>query len=89
VSFHTIDSIALLDRPLHATVAEIRAIVGDGPVYVSFDIDFLDPAFAPATGTPVAGGPPPTRPANCCGGSPASRWWGPTWWRWPRAWRGV
>ena len=31
-------------------------MVGDGPVYVSFDIDSLDPAFAPGTGTPEAGG---------------------------------
>jgi agmatinase len=30
--------------------------VGDGPVYVSFDIDSLDPAFAPGTGTPEVGG---------------------------------
>ena len=29
---------------------------GDAPVYLSFDIDGLDPAFAPGTGTPVAGG---------------------------------
>jgi len=33
-----------------------RAVVGDGPVYVSFDIDGLDPAFAPGTGTPEVGG---------------------------------
>lgn len=33
------------------------AHVGDGPAYVTFDIDCLDPAFAPGTGTPVAGGP--------------------------------
>ncbi len=37
-------------------VREIRDLVGDAPVYVSFDIDCLDPAFAPGTGTPVAGG---------------------------------
>jgi agmatinase len=38
-------------------VAErIRARVGDRPVYVSIDIDVLDPAFAPGTGTPEAGG---------------------------------
>jgi agmatinase len=37
-------------------ISEIRDIVGDGPVYISFDIDCLDPAFAPGTGTPVAGG---------------------------------
>ena len=39
-----------------ATAARIRAILGDRPVYVSFDIDALDPAFAPGTGTPVWGG---------------------------------
>lgn len=37
-------------------VREIRGLMGDRPVYVSFDIDCLDPAFAPGTGTPVAGG---------------------------------
>jgi agmatinase len=38
-------------------VAErIRARVGDAPAYFSFDIDCLDPAFAPGTGTPVSGG---------------------------------
>jgi agmatinase len=34
----------------------IKSVVGDRPVYLSFDIDCLDPAFAPGTGTPVAGG---------------------------------
>jgi agmatinase len=34
----------------------VRSTVGDRPVFVSFDIDFLDPAFAPGTGTPEAGG---------------------------------
>lgn len=38
-------------------MAEARAIVGQGPVYVSYDIDFVDPAFAPGTGTPEVGGP--------------------------------
>jgi len=37
-------------------VREIRTLIGDEPVYISFDIDCLDPAFAPGTGTPVAGG---------------------------------
>ena len=42
----------------HATrvVERARAVVGDGPVYISFDIDSLDPAFAPGTGTPEIGG---------------------------------
>ena len=40
-----------------AAIAEqIRAIVGEGPAYLSFDIDALDPAFAPGTGTPEVGG---------------------------------
>jgi agmatinase len=39
-----------------ATAEQIRAIVGDGPAYLSFDIDALDPAFAPGTGTPEVGG---------------------------------
>jgi agmatinase len=35
----------------------VRARVGDGPSFLSFDIDFVDPAFAPGTGTPEVGGP--------------------------------
>jgi agmatinase len=35
---------------------EVRARVGDRPVFLSFDIDFLDPAFAPGTGTPEIAG---------------------------------
>ncbi len=38
------------------TLSRIRAIVGGGPTYISFDVDSLDPAFAPGTGTPEAGG---------------------------------
>lgn len=39
-----------------AVAARIRAVVGDAPAYLSFDIDCLDPAFAPGTGTPEVGG---------------------------------
>lgn len=39
-----------------AAIAEARRVVGDGPVYVSFDVDGLDPSFAPGTGTPEIGG---------------------------------
>jgi guanidinopropionase len=39
-----------------AIIDKARAVVGDGPTYVSFDIDSLDPAFAPGTGTPEIGG---------------------------------
>ena len=54
--------ITVLDAPYvhehgpRATVARIREVVGRAPVYLSFDIDALDPAFAPGTGTPVWGG---------------------------------
>jgi len=37
-------------------IEEIRCVVGEGPIYVSFDIDSLDPSFAPGTGTPEIGG---------------------------------
>ncbi|MGH7113849.1 MAG: arginase family protein, partial [Stellaceae bacterium] len=37
-------------------VEKARAVVGDGPTYISFDVDGLDPAFTPGTGTPEAGG---------------------------------
>jgi guanidinopropionase len=38
------------------TMEIARGVVGDGPTYVSFDIDALDPAYAPGTGTPEVGG---------------------------------
>lgn len=41
---------------LDAVIAKARAVVGDGPTYISFDVDSLDPAFAPGTGTPEVGG---------------------------------
>lgn len=41
---------------IEAVIAEARRVVGDGPTYISFDVDGLDPVFAPGTGTPEAGG---------------------------------
>lgn len=40
-----------------AVIEKARQVVGDGPTYLSFDIDSLDPSFAPGTGTPEVGGP--------------------------------
>jgi len=37
-------------------IAEVRRVVGEGPTYVSFDVDSIDPSFAPGTGTPEIGG---------------------------------
>lgn len=39
-----------------AVIAEARRIAGDGPTYISFDVDGLDPVYAPGTGTPEIGG---------------------------------
>jgi guanidinopropionase len=46
----------LQDRGWRWAVEEARRVVGDGPTYLSFDIDSLDPVYAPGTGTPEAGG---------------------------------
>jgi agmatinase len=53
----TVVSAADVHQSTPAAIAErARAIVGAGPAYLSFDIDALDPAFAPGTGTPEIGG---------------------------------
>lgn len=44
------------DLGVAATLAEVRRVVGQEPTYVTFDVDVLDPAFAPGTGTPEIGG---------------------------------
>jgi agmatinase len=50
------DPDAIASRGPAAIADHIRASVGDRPVYVTFDVDGIDPAFAPGTGTPVPGG---------------------------------
>jgi agmatinase len=57
MGFNIIDADRLLDDGVAVTSDAIRAIVGDRAAYITFDIDFLDPAYAPGTGTPVIGGP--------------------------------
>lgn len=47
---------AVHERGPQATAERIREVVGEAPAYLSFDIDALDPAFAPGTGTPEIGG---------------------------------
>lgn len=44
-------------RGVEDVMEEAREIVGQGDTYVSYDIDFVDPTFAPGTGTPEVGGP--------------------------------
>jgi len=54
--FKVLDADDVNTRSISELVGEIRARVGERRIYLSFDIDCLDPAFAPGTGTPVAGG---------------------------------
>ncbi len=52
----TIDAREVHTKGPEAAVAKIKSVLGDRPVYLTFDIDALDPAYAPGTGTPVWGG---------------------------------
>lgn len=54
--FTVVQAEACWHRSLAPLMAEVRERVGDAPVYLSFDIDGLDPSFAPGTGTPEIGG---------------------------------
>jgi agmatinase len=54
--FTVIDAADANDRSAASIVEQIKRIVGDTPTYLTFDIDCLDPAYAPGTGTPVPGG---------------------------------
>jgi agmatinase len=56
LGFQVVGSHAMDDLGWRGVVERIAARVGDRPTYVSLDIDVLDPAFAPGTGTPEAGG---------------------------------
>ncbi len=53
-------------RGVPDVMAEAREIVGSAPIYVSYDIDFVDPAFAPGTGTPEVGGPTSFQALEVC-----------------------
>ena len=46
----------LLGDGLANTIERMKQVVGDGPTYITFDVDGLDPVFAPGTGTPEVGG---------------------------------
>jgi len=54
--FEIVTAMDVLDEGRVAIADRIRSRLGEAPVYVSIDIDVLDPAFAPGTGTPEAGG---------------------------------
>jgi agmatinase len=56
MGFEVISTVDVARAGVDAAVGRIRERVGDSPVYVSIDIDVLDPAHAPGTGTPEPGG---------------------------------
>ncbi|MBM3852885.1 MAG: agmatinase [Verrucomicrobia bacterium] len=56
MGFNVFDAPWVHEHGAQAVVSEVHRIVGKRKAYLTFDIDCLDPAFAPGTGTPVAGG---------------------------------
>ena len=56
MGFDLVPTDAVRKLGIEQTVSRIRERVGDAKVYASFDVDFVDPAFAPGTGTPEIGG---------------------------------
>jgi agmatinase len=56
LGFATITSVDVFRRGVDEAVDRVRERVGDRPLYISIDIDVLDPAHAPGTGTPEPGG---------------------------------
>ncbi len=55
--YRVVDADAIDREGVDAAITVVRETVGERPAYITFDVDFLDPAYAPGTGTPVAGGP--------------------------------
>ncbi|MGP1359015.1 agmatinase [Roseicyclus sp.] len=62
---HIVEIEECMARGWASVMQEGRQVAGQGPVYVSFDIDFVDPAFAPGTGTPEVGGPSSFEALQC------------------------
>lgn len=56
LGYHVITTQELRKRGTEDVVRQIKNAIGDTPCFLSFDIDFVDPAFAPGTGTPEVGG---------------------------------
>ncbi|CDS02893.1 hypothetical protein LRAMOSA00295 [Lichtheimia ramosa] len=56
LGFRVVEAREIDDIGVHGVIERIRECVGDNYVYLSIDIDTLDPAYAPATGTPESGG---------------------------------
>ncbi len=62
---HVVEIEECMARGWTSVMEEAASVAGLGPVYVSFDIDFVDPAYAPGTGTPEVGGPTSFEALRC------------------------
>jgi agmatinase len=56
LGFDLVTSVEAQEQGIYELIRRIRKRVGDAKAFVSFDIDFVDPAYAPGTGTPEVGG---------------------------------
>lgn len=56
LGYHVIEQTELFERGMDDVIQFAREKIGDTPCFLTFDIDFVDPAFAPGTGTPEVGG---------------------------------
>ncbi|MDJ0813953.1 MAG: agmatinase [Woeseiaceae bacterium] len=56
LGFNVLDAPWVHENGIQAVIDKVRAVVGERPAYLTFDIDCLDPSYAPGTGTPVCGG---------------------------------
>jgi agmatinase len=56
LGFELVSADEVREQGISETISRIRERIGDSKAYVSFDVDFVDPAFAPGTGTPEVGG---------------------------------
>lgn len=56
LGFNVITMEELFERGIEDVIQQVKAAIGDTPCFLTFDIDFVDPAFAPGTGTPEVGG---------------------------------
>ncbi len=74
--FNILDAPWVHEQGTAAVIQRTREIVGERPAYLTFDIDCLDPAFAPGTGTPVSGGLSPHQALTIIRGLGAIDWVG-------------
>jgi guanidinopropionase len=66
---------------IDAPIAEARRVIGDGPTYVSVDVDAMDSGFTPGTGTPEVGASTRFRFNASCAVCAGLIWWAGMWWK--------